>query len=249
MVRTSDILVATRARGSNVVHVVWGGKLAPAGTRLASFRFMTVQPRSCWMIAVVALATGAALALLAAVVFAWDREAVLAWKQSASPLLFFAAMSILPAIGLPLTPFYVIAGATFGVPAGLLGSMLALTTNLSLCYVVARHIPRTWLEGVLERFGAEFPTFEQTSGAIRFSLLVKLTPGVPMLVKNHLLGLSGVPFNVYLGTSVITSMAYAVPLMLLGSSLFEHSRRTWAVGLLLLVISAATVYFWRRSRP
>lgn len=197
------------------------------------------------MLVPVVLALGAALALIAAAVFAWDREAILAWKENASPALFFAAMSLLPAIGLPLTPFYVVAGATFGLPIGLLGSMLALSVNLSLCYVVAKLIPRARLERVLERFGAELPTFEQTGGAVRFSLLVKFTPGVPMLLKNYLVGLSGVPFKVYLWTSLVTSMLYAVPLMGLGSSLFEHSfRRIWPIALL-VVAAGVAVYFWR----
>ncbi len=198
------------------------------------------------MLVPVALAVAAALALLAAAWFAWDREAVIAWKESASPPLFFAAMSVLPLIGLPLTPFYIVAGATFGVWVGLLGSMIALGVNVSLCYLVAKNIPRAWLHNVLERFGTELPTFEQTSGAVRFSMLVKLTPGVPMLLKNYLLGLSGVPFKVYLITSLVTSALYAVPLMVLGNSLFDHDWSESWFAVLLGVGAGVGVWLWRR---
>lgn len=204
------------------------------------------HPHSRWILLPVALAVAAALALLAAAWFAWDTQAVLAWKESASPPLFFAAMAILPGIGLPLTPFYIIAGATFGVWVGLVGSLIALSVNLSLCYIVARSIPRAWLHDVLERFGAEFPRFEQTSNAVRFSMLVKFTPGVPMLIKNYLLGLSGVPFKVYLITSLIASALYAVPLMVLGNSLFDHDwGRSW-VAVVLGVGAGVGVWLWRR---
>jgi uncharacterized membrane protein YdjX (TVP38/TMEM64 family) len=202
--------------------------------------------RSRWLLLPVALAVAVALLLLAAAWFSWDREAVLAWKESASPPVFFAAMSILPAIGLPLTPFYIVAGATFGVPIGLLGSMIALTVNLALCYLIARSIPHAWLEGVMSRFGTKFPTFDEPSGAIRFSILVKLTPGVPMLLKNYLLGLSGVPFKVYLFTSLVTSLLYAVPLMILGNSLFDHDWNRSTVAIILGIAAGVGVWVWRR---
>jgi uncharacterized membrane protein YdjX (TVP38/TMEM64 family) len=194
----------------------------------------------------VALAVAAALLLLAAAWFSWDREAVLAWKRSASPPLFFAAMAILPALGLPLTPFYIVAGATFGVPIGLLGSMIALAVNLTLSYFIARSIPQAWLEGVLSRFGTKLPAFDERSGAIRFSVLVKLTPGVPMLLKNYLLGLSGVPFNVYLATSLVTALLYAVPLMILGNSLFDHDWSRSTVAIVVGLAAGAGVWLWRR---
>jgi uncharacterized membrane protein YdjX (TVP38/TMEM64 family) len=202
--------------------------------------------RSRWLLLPVALAVAAALLLLAAAWFSWDREAVLAWKRSASPPLFFAAMAILPALGLPLTPFYIVAGATFGVPIGLIGSMIALAVNLTLSYFIARSIPQAWLEGVLSRFGTKLPAFDETSGAIRFSVLVKLTPGVPMLLKNYLLGLSGVPFKVYLLTSLVTALLYAVPLMILGNSLFDHDWSRSTVAIVVGLAAGAGVWLWRR---
>jgi uncharacterized membrane protein YdjX (TVP38/TMEM64 family) len=155
-------------------------------------------------------------------------------------------MAILPALGLPLTPFYIVAGATFGVPIGLLGSMIALAVNLTLSYFIARSIPQAWLEGVLSRFGTKLPAFDERSGAIRFSVLVKLTPGVPMLLKNYLLGLSGVPFNVYLATSLVTALLYAVPLMFLGNSLFDHDWSRSTVAIVVGLAAGAGVWLWRR---
>jgi uncharacterized membrane protein YdjX (TVP38/TMEM64 family) len=206
-------------------------------------------PSTRWIVLSVVVAVAAALALLAAAWFAWDREAVLAWKESASPPLFFAAMAILPAFGVPLTPFYLIAGATFGVRNGLVGSLIALSLNLSICYLVARKIPRAWLHHAPNRFGQNFPNFEgeDKSGAVRFTMFVKLTPGVPMLLKNYLIGLSGVPFDVYLCTSLVTSAAYAVPLMLLGDSLFDHSFRKASIAVVLALVAVAGVWFWRRQ--
>src|SRR5262249_18355238 len=60
-----------------------------------------------------ALVAAAAVALVAWSV--WDREAMAAWKRQLAPFPFFVAMTVLPAFGLPLTPFLVLAGATFGM--------------------------------------------------------------------------------------------------------------------------------------
>jgi len=195
------------------------------------------------------LVLGSALLLLlvaAAVWFAWDREAVRAWKEGASPLAFFTAMAILPAFGVPLTPFYIIAGATFGLRLGLLISAFAVAFNLAISYFVAQHALRDWLQRLMQRFDYEFPDFERGKGALRFTLLVKLTPGVPMFLKNYLLGMSGVPFGIYLGTSLFTAALYAVPLMALGNSLFQHdSKRAW-LAVTLVLTAAIIAWVWRR---
>src|SRR6188472_154640 len=57
---------------------------------------------------------------------AWDDRTLLAWKRDANPLVFFTGMAIAPLVGVPMTPLFVIAGATFGVSLGLVGSAAAL---------------------------------------------------------------------------------------------------------------------------
>ena len=175
---------------------------------------------------------GLGLAALAVVVWwAWDHDAMMAWKADAGALPFFAAMAVLPAIGMPITPFFVLAGATFGVGIGLLGSGVALGLNLALCYGIARSGLRPWLESLLQRFEYELPDFEEKKrGALRFTLLVKLTPGAPAVAKNYLLGLTGVPFSLYFVSSMLITGAYAVLCVVVGVSLFEHEiRRSLAI--------------------
>src|SRR5689334_15300021 len=109
-----------------------------------------------------ALVTAAGLAVV--VWSVWDREAMAAWKRELSPFPFFVGMTILPAFGLPLTPFLVLAGATFGVRVALIGSGIAIGLNLAACYWVARSAIRPWLESLLKRFGYELPNFEGNKG-------------------------------------------------------------------------------------
>jgi uncharacterized membrane protein YdjX (TVP38/TMEM64 family) len=188
------------------------------------------------------------LAVLAAVTWwAWDRGVMTGWKEEAGPVTFFGAMAVLPAIGMPITPFLVLAGATFGVGPGLLGSALALGVNLTLCYAIARSALRPWLESLLRRFEYELPDFEQREGgALRFTLLVKFAPGAPAVAKNYLLGLTGVPFALYFIASMLITGAYAALCVILGGSLFEHDiGRLLIVGGVAVVLCAA-LWWWRK---
>src|SRR5688572_8768341 len=91
----------------------------------------------------------------------WDREAVVVWLQQKNPVVFFAAITLLFVIGLPLTPMFVIAGATFGMRIGLLGSLLALAGSLILTYRIAQSSVKPRLARLLERFDYDLPNFSE----------------------------------------------------------------------------------------
>jgi uncharacterized membrane protein YdjX (TVP38/TMEM64 family) len=196
----------------------------------------------------VAVATLAALAVLLWLV--WDREAVMTWIRQARPLPFFALMAVAPAFGVPLTPFFILAGATFGGRVGLLGSGLALALNLALCFWIARSGLRPRLASLLRRLGYELPDFgEEGRDVVRFALLVKLAPGVPAFVKTYGLGVAGVPFGLYFAVSMLVTGLYAVSLVVLGESLLEHDlRRALVAGGALVVLLAAAFWGLRRRR-
>ena len=191
---------------------------------------------------------------LAAVAFvawsAWDRDAIMAWKEEAGALPFFGAMAVLPAVGMPITPFFVLAGATFGVGPGLLGSGVALGLNLTLCYAIARSGLRPKLGSLLRRFEYELPDFKETEkSALRFTLLVKLTPGAPAVAKNYLLGLTGVPFPLYFAASMLITGAYAVLFVVVGVSLFDHATHRLLVAAVVVAVALALgLWWWRRRR-
>jgi uncharacterized membrane protein YdjX (TVP38/TMEM64 family) len=195
-----------------------------------------------------ALPVAGAAAVLLAAWLAWDREALSVWRREAGPLPFFAAMALVPAIGVPITPFFVMAGAMFGTQLGLLGSWLALGLNLAGCYGIARRM-RPRLESLMRRFDYELPHFgERENGAVRFTLAVKLMPGVPAFVKNYALGMAGVPFAVYFGWSMLITGLYATALVLIGESLIEHRSDRAILAAAVVVALAIAIRWWRRSR-
>lgn len=179
----------------------------------------------------------------------WDREAIARWKAQASPLPFFGVMALLPAIGIPISPLFVLAGATFGRRLGIIGSLAALAGNLLLCYWIARSGLRPWLRRSMRRFDFKLPDFAtHRGGALRFTLMLKFAPVLPAFLKNYSLGVAGVPFWLYFAASMAITGAYGVALIVLGESLFKHQSRRAIVVVAAVVAVAAAVWLLRRRR-
>jgi len=179
---------------------------------------------------------------------AYDHQAVMAWLGELRPLPFFLAMALLPAIGVPITPFFILAGATFGARGGLVGSWIALGLNLTVCYWIARKM-RPRFESILRRFGYELPDFrERDKGSVRLTLGIKLAPGMPQFVKNYALGVAGVPFALYLVLSMLVTGIYGALLVVLGESLVDHEVNRALVAVAVLVLLAIVVWMKRRKR-
>lgn len=193
------------------------------------------------------LAVVAIIGLVVLLWVVWDQEAVMHWMGSAGPVPFFAAMVVLPALGAPLTPFFVVAGATFGAFLGAAGSLIALALNLMLCYRLARGRFRPRLESLLRRFDYDLPDFEASGkSALRFTLLVKFAPGIPGFVKHYGLGVAGVPFALYLSSAMLISGAYGLLLVVLGESLVEHELEMGAGAVAMVLVSGGGLWWWRK---
>jgi uncharacterized membrane protein YdjX (TVP38/TMEM64 family) len=177
----------------------------------------------------------------------WDYEALIEWKRQAGMVPFFLALAVLPAFGVPTTPFYLLAGATFGVGVSLAGSALSLGANLLLCYWIAHSALRPWLLRLLAGRGIRIPTLDRTR-AFRFSLLVKLAPGAPTFVKTYLIALAGVPFAIYFVLSFVTTLAWGAGFIVLGESILDRNFSQAGFALGVLAALAVGLTWWVRRR-
>lgn len=193
-----------------------------------------------------------ALIVLGVVALLWGgdiQDALMAWKEGAGPVSFFLAMAVLPAIGVPITPFFVVAGATFGSLGGMLGSALAIAANLLLCFGLSRSALRPWLDRQLRRTPWDLPDLEGApERALRFTVLMKLAPGVPVFVKHYAIALAGVPFRVYFGVLVPISLLYAGSFVVLGESLLSGDLGMGIAALAVLLVLAGGAAWWWRTR-
>jgi uncharacterized membrane protein YdjX (TVP38/TMEM64 family) len=198
--------------------------------------------RIAWVGQLIAVAVPVALGVW--IWLEWDQDRFLSWQQEAGIFPFFTALAVMPALGFPTTPFYLLAGATFGVMLGLVGSALSLAINLALCYWITQSGLRPMLETWLAHTRYQLPVV-RPGHEIEFTLLAKLIPGIPTFIKNYLICLSGVSFPIYFAVSFTVTLAYASAFIVLGDSLYEHDFSEALLALAMLALIGLMVWLIR----
>lgn len=166
------------------------------------------------------------------------------------PVPFFLALAVLPVIGFPVTPFYFLAGATFGVPVSLLGTGLSQALNLVLAYWLARRYLRGLLEKMVARADYRIPEV-QPKNYVNFAILVKVTPGPPNFLKSFILALAHIPFGIFFIVSWPTTMGFAIGVIIFGDSLMDRDVPQAILGFVLMIafliaIKVAATYYSKK---
>jgi len=207
------------------------------------------------LIAVAAL--GAAVLVLLAVRFIDLAElkslfaALITTLRAAGPLVFFSAMALLPAFGMPLMPFALAAGPVFSPTLGtctvIICATLAITFNITLSYWLAARGLRPFVLRITKRLGYTLPELHAHT-AWQWIILARLAPGVPFCAQSYLLGLARAPFIPYAVVSVIIPMCYLSAAILGLDALLEGRTRTALIVLAALGLLALAVRIWQKSR-
>jgi uncharacterized membrane protein YdjX (TVP38/TMEM64 family) len=163
---------------------------------------------------------------------------------------FFLAMTILPAFGVPLLAFTMTAGEAFAPQLGMGGviaiSLVAIAINLALGYWVARYAFRPVLAGLMKRYGYSVPRVTPEN-ALMVTMLVRLTPGPPYAFQACLLGLAEVPFKLYLIVSWLALLPWVIGGIVLGKGLFSGKFGVAATGIGVLIVAVIVVQWIRRK--
>lgn len=177
------------------------------------------------------------------------KAAVMAQVSAAGPVVFFTAMAILPMFGAPNLAFALTAGPLFGERLGLVAvtvySLIALTINLTLAYWLARRWLRPWLTKVLLRFGYELPNVP-LGDETDFIVLLRVTPGVPFLVQNYLLGLGKAPFGRYMAISCVVVWAQNIGFIFFGDALNQGKGRLAMYAIMLILALVVGLHLVRK---
>jgi len=160
--------------------------------------------------------------------------------RDAGPWPFFIAMTILPAVGFPVSLFNVAAGSVFGPTLGVgtvIGcATLALAVNFTGSYWIATRAMRPLLERWVKRLGYAVP--ELPAGiAWEITLLVRIVPGPPVFLQSYLLALARVPFRIYLLVSLLVQATFLTVTILAGDAFMRGDWRALVLagGLFFLV--------------
>lgn len=206
------------------------------------------------------VAAAVVLAVVGAVVLSNDPRALLAqgkeWYgqameavRRAGPLAFFSAMAIFPACGVPMLTFSLpvglVFGPTLGMPMVVVWSLVAMTVNLSLTYVLARRGLRPVLEALVKRLGYKLPEVE-SGDVLDLIVILRVTPGIPFFVQNYLLGLAEVPAGRYFTVSCLIALPYCAAFVMFGEALMTGQGKLLLALLGVLVALVAGTHLVRR---
>lgn len=150
--------------------------------------------------------------------------------ETLHPAFFILGLALCPLAPIPVSPLWVLAGMRFGPVGGIMVSAIGLLLNFSIAYVLSKHLFRRQIEWFLKRWKVRIPVVP-ASDQTKFTLLVRIVPGNPLVVQNYLLGLVGVRFSTYFIVGLLVQMFYACGFVIFGEAVFEGR-----VGLLLFAV-------------
>jgi len=198
-----------------------------------------------WQWIVLALA-GVAAAWLGWIVLRHiDWTAILGELQK-RPVLFFVALALLPAVGAPMSPFYLGAGAAFPLEVAIPCVLLAMSANIAVSYLVARWMLHPLVERLARRMGYAIPRVRKEDVWV-ITLLLRITPGPPFFMQHYLLALGRVPFDAYLIVSIPVCGLMATAAVCAGSGITSGSVVQLVAGIFFLAAIILGVRFARKA--
>ncbi|MBL9213421.1 MAG: VTT domain-containing protein [Opitutaceae bacterium] len=158
--------------------------------------------------------------------------------QELNPALLLALMAVLPLFGFPISVVYVMIGALFGGPWG-----VVVVTGITLVHLTGSHwighsFLRRPLRRWMERRDRALPDLPKGEN-VALSLMTALMPGLPYFVRNYLLALSGIPLLTYLWICWPVYVARSCVMIFLGDFTGEWEPRRLLVlgGVFLLKVT------------
>lgn len=166
------------------------------------------------------------------------------WLRSIPPWAFVLGFVLLPALGFPITLFYLTVSAVFPEPLPALAVALGcMTANMALSYVSARALSKP-IDRFLHRRG--YPLPQLTAGAEWRAILLMRASPLPWLMQSWLLTLGGARFVPYMAVGTPVQALVGAGLVLVGESLFQGNAIWLLVGVTAILVGQAALGGLRR---
>ncbi len=162
-----------------------------------------------------------------------------------APGALYAAVAILPAFMLPVSPLLALCGALLGPVWGTVVAGLGMMTNAAGTFALARRC-RLWVEPRVLRAGYSVPRLSGDSAGMVI-MPMRLIPGIPFVFQNYLLGLAGTPKRVFFGWILALDTPCAAPYVLVGAGAASGRRDLLLAGGALLLTVALIAGFLRKK--
>ncbi len=167
---------------------------------------------------------------------------------SAHPWIALALLIVLPALPVPTSALLLLFGYVWrndpwiAVPLGI----GALLLNATWTYLLAAYPARKLFENLLSRLKIQLPD-KTKFNPLKLTLILKLTPGIPMFLQNYSLGLLRVPFRIYLLCTLLSNGSLASAFILAGAGFGTSSLSTLLAGLSILALMFTLAALARRD--
>jgi len=153
-----------------------------------------VDKKKLWLkLAIAAVVIGIAVLALSELV---DWPKVREWMQHLDHGSLLGLMTVLPLMGFSISLIYLVIGAVFGGPMGVLVVAGITALHLLGSHWIGRGFMRKPLERWLQKRKYRLPELSPGEDA-SVALMAVLVPGPPYFVRNYLLAVSGIPLRIY----------------------------------------------------
>lgn len=160
---------------------------------------------------------------------AW-RVASVEWLRRVPLAVYLLAFVVLPAVGMPLTLFYLTVGALGSNVWMSLGlAWLCVLGNMALCYLLTRGVLKPVIEGLVHRRGMVIPKIPPRA-EWKFIVMLRASP-LPWVFQNYILALAGARFLPYMILSILVQGPIGAGMILVGDSLFAGNARFALIGI------------------
>jgi uncharacterized membrane protein YdjX (TVP38/TMEM64 family) len=157
----------------------------------------------------------------------------------------FLAIALLPMLGLPAAPFFILAGVLWGQAAGIGWSLLASIICMSLSYLLGKTILRPPLQKLLRKRSWDIPKVDRDD-ALTAVFICRIAPGVPFAVQNYALAMTNIPFLTYLLGSIPIVFGFTCAFVIMGEALFEGSAGMLVLGAMLFIVMFLVIRLARK---
>ena len=163
-----------------------------------------------------------------------------------SVLFFIVSMASLPALGVPITPFYLYAGVFYPYPKAFLVCGISIFLNMVVSYGIAH----TSLAGVIRSILKKqnwINRLMDKNNHLNLTLTLRIIPGIPYVLQNYAIAIAGVPFLMYIIWSMAIQSLYMAAWLYIGNAGAEASLPKLSVALIvLLLLFVLTRYLCKR---
>lgn len=177
----------------------------------------------------------------------YDWRVLLSEQGSSGFYIYFLFVTLLPLIGFPISAFYIFSGMAFSPITALLLTSGGLLLNMILGYWIGRFFLHQPITHYLKKTRFN-PEWLDSRNLLRMTILVRSVPGVPYFMQNYILGLSKVPFWIYLFVSwSIQTLYCAGTIFLTNSGMNLNDPTSIAIFLIVGILFFSLIWYSKKK--